>query len=135
MATMREITDFIIRLHETAKEQDVTITFDEDNSKNYVTVHVEIQGSGNAVYSDSAIIYNGDPNDEYPENVCKPEDFDAQEVLTDINNIFTQFENEIDTQQTVSAFSNNLQKLNLNEIRFPTEVSAPLSENNFMRNL
>ncbi|MDT8299976.1 MAG: tetratricopeptide repeat-containing glycosyltransferase family protein [Sedimentisphaerales bacterium] len=60
------------------------------------------------------------------------ESYPLKNQLTDINNIFTQFESEIDSQQTVSAFSNNLQNLNLNEIRFPTEVSVPSSDNNLI---
>lgn len=60
------------------------------------------------------------------------ENYPLKNQLTDINNIFTQFESEIDSQQTVSAFSNNLQNLNVNEIRFPTELSVPSSENNLI---
>jgi len=60
------------------------------------------------------------------------ESYPLKNQLTDINNIFTQFESEIDSQQTLSAFSNNLQNLNLNKIRFPTEVSVPSSENNLI---
>ncbi|MCP4613765.1 MAG: glycosyltransferase [Planctomycetes bacterium] len=60
------------------------------------------------------------------------ENYPLTNQLTDISKILTQFESEIDSQQTVSEFSNNLQNMNLNEIRFPTELSVPSSENNLI---
>ncbi len=58
------------------------------------------------------------------------ENYPLKNQLSDINNIFTEFEGEIDSQQAVSAFSDNLQNLSLNEIRLPSEFSTPRSENN-----
>lgn len=58
------------------------------------------------------------------------ENYPLQKQLSEINNIFTQFESEIDSQQTVSAFSNNSQKLSLEDIGLPAEFSVPRFENN-----
>ena len=57
------------------------------------------------------------------------ENYPLKNQLTDINNIFTQFEVEIDSEQARAQFSDNLQNLNLEEIRLPTEFSVPMSEN------
>jgi hypothetical protein len=56
--------------------------------------------------------------------------YPLQKKLSEINSIFTQFETEIDSQQARSVFCNNLQNLNLEEIRLPAEFSAPRFENN-----
>jgi len=58
------------------------------------------------------------------------ENYPLQKQLSEINSIFTQFESEIDLQQAMSTFSNNLQKLNLEDIGLPAEFSAPRFENN-----
>ncbi len=58
------------------------------------------------------------------------ENYPLQKQLSEINSIFTQFESEIDSQQAVSAFSNNSQKLNLEDIGLPAEFSVPRFENN-----
>lgn len=58
------------------------------------------------------------------------ENYQLQKQLSEINSIFTQFETEIDSQQAMSTFSNNLQNLNLEEIGLPAEFSAPRFENN-----
>lgn len=57
------------------------------------------------------------------------ENYPLKNQLADINNIFTQFEAEIDSQQARAQFSNNLQNMNLGEIRLPTELSATSTEN------
>ncbi len=58
------------------------------------------------------------------------ENYPLHKKLSEINSIFTQFETEIDSQQARSVFCNNLQNLNLEEIRLPAEFSAPRFENN-----
>jgi tetratricopeptide (TPR) repeat protein len=58
------------------------------------------------------------------------ENYPLQKQLSEINSIFTQFETEIDSQQARSVFCNNLQNLNLEEIRLPAEFSAQTFENN-----
>ncbi len=58
------------------------------------------------------------------------ENYPSQKQLSEINSIFTQFESEIDSQQAMSTFSNNLQKLNLEDIGLPAEFSVPRFENN-----
>jgi len=58
------------------------------------------------------------------------ENYPLQKQLNNINSIFAQFEAEIDSQQARSAFCDNLQNLNLNELGLPAEFSAPRFENN-----
>jgi glycosyltransferase involved in cell wall biosynthesis len=72
-------------------------------------------------------------SDSYePIRYCRfvEENYSLQKQLSKVNSIFTQFEGEIDSQQAVSVFSDNLQNLSLNEIRLPSEFSVPSSENN-----
>ncbi len=58
------------------------------------------------------------------------EKYPLKKQLTKINNIFTQFEVEIDSQQSESALCNNSGNWGLEEIRLPAEFSAPTFENN-----
>jgi len=58
------------------------------------------------------------------------ENYSLKNQLTKINNILTQFEVEIDAEEARSRFSDNLQNMNLEELRLPTEFSFPSSENN-----
>jgi hypothetical protein len=58
------------------------------------------------------------------------ENYSLKNQLTDINNIFAQFEVEIDSEQARSKFSDNLQNLNLEEMRLPTDFSVPIPEKN-----
>ena len=58
------------------------------------------------------------------------ENYPLQKQLSEINSIFTQFESEIDSHQVVPAFSNNLQKLSLEDIGLPAEFSVPKFESN-----
>lgn len=58
------------------------------------------------------------------------ENYPLQKQLSEINGLFTQVETEIDSQQARSAFCDNLQNLNLEEIRLPAEFSTPRFENN-----
>jgi len=58
------------------------------------------------------------------------EKYPLKKQLTKINNIFTQFEVEIGSQQSESALCNNSGNWGLEEIRLPTEFSAPTFENN-----
>lgn len=58
------------------------------------------------------------------------EKYPLKKQLTKINNIFTQFEVEIDSQQSESALCNNSGNWGLEDIRLPVEFSAPTFENN-----
>jgi len=58
------------------------------------------------------------------------EKYPLKKQLTKINNIFTQFEVEIDSQQSESGLCNNSGNWGLEEIRLPAEFSAPTFENN-----
>jgi tetratricopeptide (TPR) repeat protein len=58
------------------------------------------------------------------------ENYSLKNQLTDINNIFTKFEVEIDSEQARSKFSDNLQNLNLEEMRLPTDYSVSMPEKN-----
>jgi tetratricopeptide (TPR) repeat protein len=58
------------------------------------------------------------------------ENYSLKNQLTDINNIFTKFEVEIDSEQARSKFSDNLQNLNLEEMRLPTDYSVSIPEKN-----
>jgi hypothetical protein len=58
------------------------------------------------------------------------ENYPLQKQLSEINSLFTQFESEIDSHQVVSAFSNNLQQLSLEDIGLPAEFSVPKFESN-----
>jgi glycosyltransferase involved in cell wall biosynthesis len=58
------------------------------------------------------------------------ERYSLKNHLADINNIFTQFEAEMDSEQARTRFSDNLQNLNLEKMRLPTDFSIPMSEKN-----
>ena len=58
------------------------------------------------------------------------ENYQLKNLFTKVNNIFTRFEAEIDSQQAREQFSDNLQNINLERFRSPTESFAPISENN-----
>jgi glycosyltransferase involved in cell wall biosynthesis len=58
------------------------------------------------------------------------ENYSLKNQLTKINNILTQFEVEIDAEEARSRFSDNLQNLNLEQMRLPTEHSVPTPDNN-----
>ena len=58
------------------------------------------------------------------------ENYSLKNQLTEINNIFTKFEVETDSEQARSQFSDNLQNLNLEDIRIPTDFSVPMPEKN-----
>lgn len=56
--------------------------------------------------------------------------YSLKNQLNEINNIFTQFEAEIDSQYAREQFSDNLQHLNLERFRTPEESFVPFSQNN-----
>ncbi len=58
------------------------------------------------------------------------EDYPLEKQLTKTNNIFTQFEVEIDSQQAEPWLYNKSQNWNFEEIGLPAEFSAPTFENN-----
>lgn len=60
------------------------------------------------------------------------ENYSLKKQLADINNIFTQFEVGIDSERARAQFSENLQNLNLEGMRLPTEFSVPSSETNMI---
>jgi tetratricopeptide (TPR) repeat protein len=65
-------------------------------------------------------------SERYREFVEK--NYSLKNQLTNINNIFTQFENEIESEQARSRFTENLQNLNLEQMRLPTELSFSIPE-------
>ena len=72
-------------------------------------------------------------SDNYQPNIYRgfvEENYSLKKQLTDINNIFAQFEVEIDSEQARSKFSENLQNLNLEEMRLPIDYSVPMPEKN-----
>jgi hypothetical protein len=58
------------------------------------------------------------------------ENYPLKNQLARINNIFTQFEGEIDSQQAESGLYNHSHNTNHEEIRLPAEFSVPSFENN-----
>ncbi len=58
------------------------------------------------------------------------ENYSLKNQLADINNIFTKFEVEIDSEQARSKFSDDLQNLNTEDMRLPTGYSIPMPEKN-----
>ena len=58
------------------------------------------------------------------------ENYPLQKQLIEINSIFTQFETEIDSQQSGPVLCNNLENWGLEKIRLPAEFPAPTFENN-----
>ncbi|MGD2094933.1 MAG: glycosyltransferase [Phycisphaerales bacterium] len=59
------------------------------------------------------------------------ENYPLKKQLNNINNIFVQYENEIDSQQAESQPNNYSQNWALNEIKSSTEFSLPRFETNF----
>ncbi len=58
------------------------------------------------------------------------ENYPLQKQLIETNSIFTQFETEIDSQQSGPALRNNSENWGLEKIILPAELSAPTFENN-----
>jgi len=58
------------------------------------------------------------------------ENYPLNKQLNEINNIFSQFEAEIDSQQAREQFSDNLQNINLEGFNPQSESFTPISENN-----
>jgi glycosyltransferase involved in cell wall biosynthesis len=58
------------------------------------------------------------------------ENYPLNKQLNDINNIFTQFESELDSLQAIEQFSDNLQNINIEGFSPQSESYVPVSDNN-----
>ena len=99
MAKLEEIVNFYnMLLKYKDANRDLEIDYDDSSSKNYTSYNISFRGSGNAKYEDCIIVNHGDPDDEYPENVCTPEDMDTDELLSDFFVILVKIEKVFGSQ-------------------------------------